>query len=456
MSAAFIERQNAYFAALDSVELDEESSSSEEEDEEEKSSASEEEEDVPGEQVQEPKEQRVDEEAVPEHGQHTALELSLAAAAEGDEHVLVGDSSRPNVYGRGSSGSSYDSAELFDAVVGAGSVALSAALSQKRRRHTASTESLTLTDVIDDSCDLSLSPVADDRPSSPDAGTLDEANEVQLHGDEDSRAKRIRLVLPSVAAPVRKGRALKSRPGSSNRLLLLKVISKGDTDAVKRLLAKGVSLDFFTAEGQTPLGHCLMTVAVDCVLTITKLLLRGGADPNLTVTVAYEQDEQERTGPLELALGRGLPELVLLLLKHGATPQRAARVNEYQLLQYAREGHFTSLATDMLRRSMCTAVAAGDAAQVAVLASHGADCEDVDEHGRSLLHRALSGSRRSDSERVTVVEALLASGARPNRADTLGVVPLCFPILRNDNELVKTLLRHGAEITLARDAISNS
>lgn len=452
MSAAFIARQNAYFAALDSIELDEESSSSDEE-----SSASEDE-DVLEDQVEELKEQRVDEEAGPEDQQqnHTALEVSLTAAAEGDDQVLVGDSSRPNVYGRGSGCSSYDSAELFDAVVGAGSVALSAALSQKRRRHTASTESLTLTDVIDDSCDLSLSPVADDRPSSPDAGPQGKPNVAQPRGDEESRAKRIRLVLPTVAAPVRKGRALKSRPGSSNRLLLLKAISKGDAAAVKNLIGKGVSLNFFTAEGQTPLGHSLMTVAVDRVLEIAGLLLRGGADPNLTVTVAFEHDEQERTGPLELALARGLPELVLLLLKHGATPQRAARVNEYQLMQYAREGQFTSLAADMLRRSMCIAVAAGDAAQVVVLASHGADCEDVDEHGRSLLHRALSGSRRSDSERLLVAKALLASGARVNRADTLGVVPLCFPILRNDSELVETLLRHGAEMSLAIDAIQNS
>ena len=202
--------------------------------------------------------------------------------------------------------------------------------------------------------------------------------------------------------------------------------------------------------------HSLATVAVDSVVNITGLLLRGGADPNLTVTVAYEQDEEERAGPLELALGRGLPELVLLLLKHGATPQRSARANDYQLLQYAREGRFTSLAADMLRRSMCSAVAAGDAPQVEVLASHGADCEDLDEHGRSLLHRALSNSRRSDSERLRVVEALLASGARPNRADALGVVPLCFPVLRNDSELVDALLRHGADMSLALNAIQNS
>ena len=104
---------------------------------------------------------------------------------------------------------------------------------------------------------------------------------------------------------------------------------------------------------------------------------------------------------------------------------------------------------------MRSAVAAGDAAQITVLASHGADCEDVDEHGRSLLHRALSGSRRSDSERVDVVEALLTSGARPNRADKLGVVPLCFPILRNDNELLEKLVQHGADLSIAKSAIQN-
>lgn len=102
------------------------------------------------------------------------------------------------------------------------------------------------------------------------------------------------------------------------------------------------------------------------------------------------------------------------------------------------------------------AVAAVDAAQIKVLASHGADCEDVDEHGRSLLHRALSSSRSADTARVSVVEALLAAGARPNRVNTLGVVPLCFPFLREDNVLVDTLLRHGADMCMALNAIRNS
>lgn len=444
MSAAYVERQNAYFSALDSIELEvEESSSSEEED----SSTSDDE--------QEEGEMKEEQQQVQPQLNPAALAVSPISSNEvsEDEVTLVADSSRPNVYGRKNSTGCYNSAELFDAVVGAGSVALSAALSRKRRRHTASTESLTLVDVIDDSCDLALSPVADDRPSSPEACTSQETSDnVPFHGDEGSHTKRMRLVLPT--GTTRKARARTNRP-DSNRALLMKAISKGDAASVQQLLAKGVSVNFFTAEGQTPLGHSLTTVSLDCVLNIARLLLRGGADPNLTVTVAYEQDEEERAGPLELALARSLPELVLLLLKHGATPQRAARVNEYQLLQYAREGQFTSVATDTLRACMRSAVAAGDAAQIAVLASHGADCEDVDEHGRSLLHRALSGSRRSDSERVDVVEALLTSGARPNRADKLGVVPLCFPILRNDNELLETLVQHGADLSLAKSAIQN-
>ena len=99
MSAAFIERQNAYFAALDRIELDEESSSSEEEEEQEderSASEEEEEEDVPKEQIEALNKQRVDEEATCKGEQHAAIELSHAAAAEGDEHVLVGDSSRSN------------------------------------------------------------------------------------------------------------------------------------------------------------------------------------------------------------------------------------------------------------------------------------------------------------------------------------------------------------------------
>lgn len=81
-----------------------------------------------------------------------------------------------------------------------------------------------------------------------------------------------------------------------------------------------MSLNFYTSlRLLLRLGHSLITtVAEDSVLQITGQLLRGGADPNLTVTVAYEQDIEERASPLELAIGRGLPELVLL-------PQAQAR-----------------------------------------------------------------------------------------------------------------------------------
>jgi hypothetical protein len=274
MSAAYIERTQAYFSALDGFELEEESSS-----EEEESSSSEEEEEEEDhhhhqQQDQEQKEQRVSAEQAPGH----TADVALASPDEDDanELVLVGDGSGPTVYGRGSSGSGYDSAELFDAVVGAGSAALSAALSKKRRRHTASTESLTLTDVIDDSCDLSLSPVADDRPSSPEADTPHDSTEAQWC-DGDSSAKRIRLILPTVTA--RKAQALKDRP-ASNRLLLLKAISKGDAAAVKTLLAKGVSLNFFTAEGQTPLGHRCASLALATLPLISHTNLKSPcADP---------------------------------------------------------------------------------------------------------------------------------------------------------------------------------
>ena len=453
MSAAYIERQNAYFASLDSLDLEEESSSSEEE---EASSSSEEEEqeqatdDAEGErQAQQQLElcaaalsdAAADEDGTDEHG---------ALSDEDDELVLIGDGgSTSTVYGRGGDRGSRGSAELFDAVVGAGSAALSAALRGQKRRHTASGDALTLTDVVDDSCELAaLSPVADDRPSSPDVVAASEGE------GSGGGAKKMRLVLPPVAA--RTVRAPKPR-GSNNRVLLLKAISKGDEAAVEALIAKGVSLDFYTAEGQTPLSTALTVVAIDRVASVTGLLLRRGVDPNQTVTVAYEDDDSERAGPLELALARGLPELVLLLLKHGATPQRVPRADEYKLMQYAREGRFTQLAADSLRVAMRSAVATADAAQVAALAAHGADVEDVDERGRSLLHRALSaGCSRADSSRVPLVKALCEAGAETNRACLQGVLPLCYPVLRSDTELVGTLQGHGADMSRAVAAIQNS
>ena len=438
MSATYIAKQKAFFAAVDDFELEEESSSSDE------SSSSSDDEPEPAERLHD-SDAAAPELAAAEPAAAEPAELRLSPAEESDaeddgaDAEAAGSSLVTSVYGRGSAETRGSSSALFDEVLSADghSSSLSAVHRGQKRRHTTSQESLSLDDIADDTCDLLLSPLSADQPSSP------ELTASSSEDDDASTTKKMRLELRGPPPPSFAAR--RPRVPKSNREALLKAIGKGNITAIEALLAKGVSTEFFTAEGATPLGHAITLVDLDRVVSVTELLLVKGADPNTTVSVDYEEDESERAGPLELSLARGLPELVQLLLKFGAQPQRVPRAREVTLMQYAAEGGFSAQAADTLRRSLRTAVAVSDALAVKALTAHGAECEDADVRGRSLLHRALSMEGRADAGCLAVIVALLEAGSDPNLADGLGVLPLCFPVLRTDLVLLSTLLAHGAD-----------
>lgn len=61
--------------------------------------------------------------------------------------------------------------------------------------------------------------------------------------------------------------------------------------------------------------------------------------------------------------------------------------------------------------------------------------------GRSLLASACVNNNS------LMVDALLAKGADPNKADSLLITPLMFAAFHSDSGIVKTLVEHGATIT---------
>ena len=79
---------------------------------------------------------------------------------------------------------------------------------------------------------------------------------------------------------------------------------------------------------------------------------------------------------------------------------------------------------------------------VNILLKAGADANQVDERGWSLLHKVVTKGNK-------IVAQLLAGGADINRQDSAGVTPLIEACRHNKPKIVKLLLDKGADPNLA-------
>lgn len=236
--------------------------------------------------------------------------------------------------------------------------------------------------------------------------------------------------------------------GPDGRTALRAAAWGGHEGPVKSLIRAGAEIDRADVEGRTPLtaaaymGHCTvaefllesganvnkcdvegrsaLAVACLCVPTghrhpqLVSVLLEHGADPEL-------QDKEGLT-PLLVAAYEGQEEVAELLLEAGADPDRPGKDQMTPLLAAASGGH---------------------AETVRVLLLWGASTDVSDKEGRSALLLAAAAARGEEAVRV-----LLHRGLNENHQDRLGWTALHWAVCEGRRTICRSLVDGGAKVGL--------
>ena len=204
----------------------------------------------------------------------------------------------------------------------------------------------------------------------------------------------------------------------------------GSAAMVERLLQAGASPNAALLSGET----LLMTAARTGNAEIVQQLLAKGADVNAT-------ERGRGQTALMWAVSQQHAAVVEALLSHGADVHARSAVwtevvkttlepwNDPDYIIDVQQGGYTPL---------LFAARVGDLVSAKLLVAAGADADDTAAHGTSALVVA------AHSGHGAVAAFLLEQGADPNAAGA-GYTPLHAALLHKDEDLVGTLLVHGAD-----------
>ncbi|HEV2667053.1 MAG TPA: ankyrin repeat domain-containing protein [Blastocatellia bacterium] len=223
----------------------------------------------------------------------------------------------------------------------------------------------------------------------------------------------------------------------------------GSAADLKKLLDGGMNPNAKTGEGTT----ALMLAARD--LEKARLLLDRGADVNARAATGF-------TPLMVAARYRGNEEVVRLLLEKGAKPNADKGIevrNEATALFFAVAAGDVRMAGALLDAGarlsdrmkvlgvfmispLGYAINGGDSGMVEYLISKGANPNEVDDDGISLLGWATINNR------LDAAQALLARGAQVNRVDRFGMTPLLYAasIDFGDTAILEKLIAAGADL----------
>ena len=189
---------------------------------------------------------------------------------------------------------------------------------------------------------------------------------------------------------------------------LMGAVTRGDTTAVRALLARRVDVNAADATGTTALHQAAETGRAD----IARLLMVAGA--NVRTVNRYG------VTALHLAAVNGDASMATLLLEAGADPNAVLPEGETVLMTAARTG-----SADLVR----------------LLIEHGADVKAKETwRGQTALMWAIAENH------LPVVRILLENGADINAKTGKGFTPFLFAVRGGDFDIVRALLAAGANV----------
>jgi ankyrin len=238
---------------------------------------------------------------------------------------------------------------------------------------------------------------------------------------------------------------------------------RDDLTTAQLLIRAGANVNAANDLGATP----IWTASLNGSTAMVRLLLESGANPNASLlrgeTAVMAAARSGNAAVVEQLLGRGAnpnaraargqtalmwavaqkhPAAVKTLLAHGADIRarsdswtQVEAVSPHGHLEYNRAIPYGS------NTPLMFAARSGDLESATLLVAAGADVNDVDAWGVSVVALA------THSGFTDLVTFLLEKGADPNAAKA-GFAPLHEAIMRRDERLVRTLLAHGANPNL--------
>lgn len=252
---------------------------------------------------------------------------------------------------------------------------------------------------------------------------------------------------------------------------LSKAAEKGHKKLVDLLLAHGVQFDSATLseamwtqnaeiadiairhgadpnksdeKGSTPLFK-----AVDCYKRdLVSVLLKRGADPNLPAPHGFWSSTARC---LHIACARGILSMVKDLLENGADPNLPATIMAGQQCRYG--GYSSHPVLGSALHAACTRSAIGGSREkqgtdqveiVSLLLKHGANIDQVNEHGWTALEFICS-RMRPDHGAYNIASTLINAGVDIHASSNANSGPLEAAARHGFLEIVELLLKNGVD-----------
>lgn len=262
----------------------------------------------------------------------------------------------------------------------------------------------------------------------------------------------------TIQAALAEGDRLDAGDGEGHTALHL-CARAGDVKSVKALIAAGAPLDAADHDGSTALLYALQHEQYE----IAALLEDAGADvakgdPAVWSVAAHylghglidRAKAAVKKGSstqwlVHAAAGSGDVARVVLAIELGGRADAVTKVGWTAARSAAASGKREVLDEVVrlgspVRFALHGAVGSGDAALVRhVLERYAPDVNDKDGWQRAALHESMFGG-------LEIIRLLLEAGADANVPDDEGTTPIFYAVDRENPELVRLLIAHGAEV----------